>query len=449
MSRYTNIITGLEDMLQAGNWSGVLVALANEVFNLTKDPIAKAIVFGSPEFDRYCLEAGDLAWKASGSEALGPFDQGLAVHVATELHHKVGGHTLALKDVIRAQPALRHVILVTNLNNMPLDLPAVVRDMSTPPEVRLAPTGTVVTKTLWLHSQLRELRPGALTLFQHHHDSVAIAGALPQSAFETFYFHHCDADMALGVYLPHAFHVDCSNVAYEKCRHLGVENQVYWPLVSADLGCRPKSHTFMQDRTLTTCSHGSHLKFLSPGRYSYFDLIQKRLEEVNGVHLHIGPLEENIIQTFTNKLMENGIDPLRFKYIKPVASLWAYLRDSNIDLCISSFPIQGAKGMVETMGAGIPVLIQQSTLSKNYSTRDITYKEAFWWQDPGQFIAELQRVTPELLGLQSEFSRKHYELWHHPRELFSAINNGHRTAMLPPSYPMRFDTLAMYYRDSQ
>lgn len=37
----------------------------------------------------------------------------------------------------------------------------------------------------------------------------------------------------------------------------------------------------------------------------------------------------------------------------------------------------------------------------------------------------------------------HYEMWHHHRELAYAMNNGRHTAM-PPTYPFRCDTLAMY-----
>ena len=445
MSRYDEIIATLDGLLEAGRWAEVIVALANEVFRVLQDPRAKAMALGSPEFDRCCLAAGELAWKAGYSGVLPPFDRQLVVHVATELHHKTGGHTLALKDVVRAQPHLRHVILVTNLHDQALDLQGVASDLDPAPEIRLAPPGSVVRKTEWLHAQLRELRPGTLILFQHHHDAVAIAGALPYAAHETFYFHHCDHEMALGIYLPHAFHVDCSTIVFEKCRdHLGVENQVYWPLVSPDRGGR-EGHVFMKNATLTTCSHGREGKFLAPGRYAYLDLVTKRLQEVGGIHIHLGHLPAETVASFVKALESKGIDPSRFRQVPPVASLWDFLRDSDIDLCITSFPVQGGKGLVETMGAGIPILIQQSTISKVYSSRDGAYEQALWWQNPRQFIDALQSLTPESLVLHSEWSRRFYEMWHHPRELAYALSNARHTADRPPTYPFRTDTLAQYY----
>lgn len=447
MSRYSEIIENLEKLLAAGDWGNVLASLANEVMKINSEPLAKAVVFGSPELDRLCQRAGEMAWISGVVEPLAPFSEQLVVHVATELYHKVGGHTLALKDVIRAQPDMRHVVLLTNLHDRVLEPDLVFSDLDSVQEVNVAPSGDVATKLVWLLAKLRQLRPAKLVLFQHHYDSVAIAGALPQVANEVFYFHHCDHDMALGVYLPNAFHVDCVNLSYENCRsHLGVHNQVYWPLVSPDMGGRDASHEFMRGGRLTTCSHGSFNKFIAAGRYSYFEMIQRRLSEVSGIHLHIGPLPDQMLADFHEALSSNGIDSSRFQHVPPVASLWAYLRDSDIDLCISSFPLGGGKGNVEAMGAGLPILVQQSTLARCYSSRDSVYEQAFWWQTPAQFMGVLQSVTPDLLSLHAAKARSHYEAWHHPRELEYAINNGRRTTSQPPMYPFQTDTFALHCR---
>lgn len=446
MYKYNQLIQSLDNALLAGDWRSVLLAITNEIIALFNDSKAKAVVCGSPEIDRCCLQAGELAWQSVAPSTPLSFDHQLIVYVATELYHKTGGHTLALKDVIRAQPGLRHVILLTNLHDRVMDLRGVASDLDPATEFRVAPPGDIAVKTLWIHTQLRELHPGKLILFQHHYDAVAIAGALPQVANEVFYFHHCDHNMALGVYLPHAFHVDCTNFVFEKCRDfLGVENQVFWPLVSPDLGSRPEDHVFMKDGTLTTCSHGSHNKFLSPGRYAYFDMIERRLQEIKGIHLHIGHMPEEAINSFADRLSLKGIDPSRFQHVQPVSSLWLYLRDSNIDLCIASFPVGGGKGIVETMGAGLPVLIQQSTLSKSFSSRDTTYENVFWWVTPEQFMDALRLATPELLSLHAKWSRRHFEMWHHPRELAYAVSNARHTTTPPPTYSFRCDTLAMYW----
>ena len=94
----------------------------------------------------------------------------------------------------------------------------------------------------------------------------------------------------------------------------------------------------------------------------------------------------------------------------------------------------------------MPVLIQQSTLSKHHSTRDLIYEEALWWETPDDFIRVLAAQTPESLADQARASRRFYEQWHHPRELAYALNNPRRTAPCPPVRNPPCDTLALYLR---
>ncbi|RZL05913.1 MAG: hypothetical protein EOP40_18865 [Rubrivivax sp.] len=337
-------------------------------------------------------------------------------------------------------------MLVSNLHDRELPLDKFGRDLATPVQVIAAPAVPLPHKLQWLQMQLAALKPGLLTLFNHHYDVATVAAAQPGVAREIAYFHHADHDMALGVFLPHALHVDCTNLSHHKCQHyLGVHNPVYWPLVSPDAGVR-QGHGFMPNGELLTCSHGSVGKFMSPGRYAYFDVMQRRLAEVGGSHLHVGMLPDAVLEGFRTRLQAAGVDPARFQYQPPVPGLWAYLRDSRVDLCISSFPIQGAKGLVETQGAGLPVLQNESGLSKHHSTRELVYEEALWWETPDDLIRVLQSLTPELLAEQAVAARRFYERWHHPRELAYALNNPRRTAPVPPVRHPPCDTLALYLR---
>ena len=447
MSRYSDLIAHLDSHLARGDWRSTLVEITNTVIALFQDPLAKAVVYGSPEIDALCLRAGKILWDADPPAPGRAFDASLNVFVATELTKGVGGHTLALKDLMTAQPTLRHVVLLTNLHNKVLEPDRIFEDLSPRPDVRVAPDGDLAIKTIWLHKQLLALAAGRLTLFNHHYDTAAIACAQPGAAASTVYFHHCDHDMALGVYLPHAKHVDCSNMMHDKCRHtLGVHNPRYWPLVAQDRGARDAARPFMADGTLTTASHGSTPKFLSSGRHAYLDLIHRRLKELGGVHLHIGGFPEPLLAQFAQRLAADDIDPTRFRHVPPVPSLWDFLGASAIDVCISSFPIQGLKGLVETMGAGLPILMQQSTLTRSHSSRDTVYEDALAWQHPDDFMAALRGVTPESLAFHSRASRRHYERWHHPRELSHALHTAEQHVEPPPMHAFQQDTLALYWR---
>jgi hypothetical protein len=443
---YLTLVQQLEALQSAGAWPNMLLEISNVVIGLLNDARAKGLVFGSAEMDRFCLSAGALCAAQRGVAMPEQHDDSLAVHLATELYDGQGGHSLALKDVIRARPDLRHVVIVTNLHQRPLPLDKFAQDLGGRVQMVEVPALNLADKLNWLLAQLAALRPGLLTLFAHHYDVVSIAAAQPAIARETAFFHHADHDMALGVFLPHALHVDCTNLSHHKCQHyLGVFNPVYWPLVSPDLGVR-QGHRFMDGGQLRTCSHGSSGKFLAPGRYGYFDLMQRRLSELPGEHLHIGMLPEAEIEGFRARLAAAGLDPARFRYQPPVSGLWAYLRDSAVDVCISSFPIQGAKGLVETQGAGLPVVMNESGLSKHHSTRELIYDEAPWWETPDQLLAVLKALTPETLAAQAQAARRFYERWHHPRELAYAVNNPRRTAPVPPVRHPPCDTLALYLR---
>jgi hypothetical protein len=440
------LVQQLEALQAAGQWPGMLYEMSNLVIGLLNDPRAKGLVFGSAELDKFCQAAGRLAATQAGIQLPTDYNDQLAVHVVTETYYAQGGHTPALKDVIRARPDLTHVVLVTNLHGRELPLDKFNEDMERPVQVHEAPRVTAHEKLIWLQAQLAALRPGLLTLFNHHFDSVAIAAALPEMARETAYFHHADHDMALGVFLPHALHVDCTNLSFHKCQHyLGVHKPVYWPLVAPEQGAR-RGHTFMQGGELLTCAHGSIVKFLSPGRYNYFDVVLRRLLEVPGRHVHVGPLPDEVLVGWRTRLAEAGVEQRRFEHQPPVSNLWAYLRDSAIDLCISSFPIQGAKGLVETQGAGLPVMIQQSSLSKHHSTRELVYEEALWWETPDDLVRVLAGLTPQALQVQAAASRSFYEQWHHPRELAYALASARRSAPCPPVRHSPCDTLALYLR---
>ncbi|MFG6466614.1 hypothetical protein [Roseateles sp. BYS87W] len=446
MTSFLELVNRLEALQAQGQWPAVLIEISNTVIGLLSDPRAKGLVFGSAEMDRFCLAAGALAAQQFQIQPAGQMQAGLAVHVATELYDGQGGHSLALKDVIRARPDLHHVVLVTNLHDRELPLARFAHDLGPSVQVAQAPAVPLPHKLQWLQTQLAALRPGLLTLFHHHYDVVAVAAAQPGVAGEMAYFHHADHDMALGVFLPHALHVDCTNLSHHKCQHyLGVHNPVYWPLVAPDLGAR-QGHTFMAGGALRTCSHGSAGKFTAPGRYGYFELIHQRLAELPGDHLHIGQLPDEVLGAVRQRLTAAGLEASRFRHQPPVPGLWAFLQQSDVDLCISSFPIQGAKGLVETEGAGIPVLMHESGMSKHHSTRELIYEDALWWDTPERFMQVLRELTPAALQAQAAAARRFYEQWHHPRELAYALSNARRTAACPPVRHPPCDTLALYLR---
>jgi len=444
MNTFFSLLNTLELLKQNGDWQSILVHIANTVINHNKNRNNEGLVYGSPEIDQFLHDAGVLALGNHQTLAAPTYDENLAVHIATELH-PVGGHSGALKDVIRSMSGKRHVILLTNLFEA-LDeatTSANLSDILSPSvSFKLAPKG-LGDKLLWAQRELKELRPGTLTLFNHHWDSVAIAAALPTLALNTFYVHHCDHNFALGLFIKHAYHVDSHAINHRTCRHfLGVMNQIYWPLVAQDLGPR-MDHVYLRDGNLKTCSHGGMHKFTAQERITYFELIALRLKTASGTHEHIGNLTDELKHIFVHTLASQNISTDRLIFTQNVPSIWLHLKNSLIDLCISSFPEQGGKGNIETMGAGIPILIHESSISPTRSSPNLVYPTAYTWRTPSDFMAALNALSSETLNIHSIKSRYFYENWHHPRELHYAVNNPRFTAPLPTIRSQMTDTYAL------
>jgi len=217
--------------------------------------------------------------------------------------------------------------------------------------------------------------------------------------------------------------------------------------VAADRGARSAEHRFLSDaQGLVTCSHGSPIKFLSLGRYGYFEVMQRRLADVPGRHRHVGGLPDSSVSAFRLSLERADIDPARFEHVQPVPSLWTWLRDSDVDVVITSFPVQGGRGLVETLGAGLPILSYLGALTKLHASLDGLHADVLRWTTPDEMMAVLKGLTIDQLRHQALASRAHYENWHHPRELAYAVNNPRLTAPVPPNAPFVPDTLAMYWR---
>lgn len=448
MSRFTDFLDRIDGHLAAGDWRGALVEITNGVMQVVADPHAKAVVFGSPEVDRRCGAAGAQLAATLNLAAPPAHDEALDVYIATEIMKNSGGHMHALRDVIHARPQARHVVLLTNLHNKDLELPDLADGSGAKVQILVAPPGDIGLKAAWMLNALAQLKPGRLLLFNHHHDAACVAAAQPGFAATTVYYHHCDHDMALGVYLPHAVHVDCTNMAHEICRlQLGVDAPHYWPLVARDLGVRAAGHAFLaQPQGLQTCSHGSVAKFMAAGRWDYFAVMRQRLQQLPGTHWHIGGLPAPVVAQMHAAMAAEGLDPARFVHVQHVPSLWTWLRDSAVDIVISSFPFQGAKGLVETMGAGLPVLAHDGQLTKQHATPDLVYPGVLTWRTPQEMVRVLGALDATTLAAQAQAARAHYLSWHHPRELAYAVNNGRLSAPMPPVYRPHPDTLALHWR---
>jgi hypothetical protein len=278
----------------------------------------------------------------------------------------------------------------------------------------------------WLKHRLAALAPRVTRLALHPFDSVAVAAVQPGLGGELVFLHNADHSLTLGVTLPHALHVDFHAKGFYECRERQtVPRNVMWPLTAEDLGPRSPTYT---GGTLRTCTSGGIEKFqprmtqdLAPYPYRYGALAPLIPASTGGMHIHIGPLPDDILEEIGQGLDRLGVARERFVHVPRVPSLWEALKTLEIDLYVTSFPLGGGRAMVEAMGAGLPICVHSHYRSIFLTTSAEVYDGALVWRTPEDLIRCLGDLTPEALERHSRAARLYYEAHHHPSRLQAAV----------------------------
>ncbi|APR35215.1 hypothetical protein [Paraburkholderia sp. SOS3] len=420
-----------------GDIASALRLIQEFVQSVIGDPRTVAKIFANNSLDTFCrdlgarvLESLPASNKKNGAGECGP------VFLATELY-STGGHTAVLEDLLKGGsfPG-RAVILLTNL--MGTANLEVIQQRFAPydVDVQCAPDAGPEAKLVWLLERLRDLHATHLFLFNHHQDSVAVAAAQRGLAQQTVFYHHADHHLCLGVTLDYDLHADCSPMGFHHCRdELDVCNTVYWPLTASDCGVSEfDGRSQAGGHGLRTCTAGTRNKFEQPYQYDFGDLLPKILNATRGTHVHFGLLSEPTLTRIRDGMQSLGIAAERLTYIEWVPSVWKALQEQMVDLYFSSFPIAGARAVVEALGSGTPVIAHESYLSRFHGAMDMLYPEAFTWKTPDALLAHLAVLEPQRIEQERKWARERYEQMHAPEALRAAIHAG---LDAPPAAPLR------------
>jgi hypothetical protein len=142
---------------------------------------------------------------------------------------------------------------------------------------------------------------------------------------------------------------------------------------------------------------------------------------MGGMHVHIGPLSDRILNAIGEGLDRAGIARERFVHVPSVPSLWEALKELEIDLYVTSFPLGGGRSAVEAMGAGVPLCVHDNYRSIFLSTVNENYEGALIWRTPEELVGCLSGLTPEVLERHSREARAYYEKHYHPSRLETAL----------------------------
>jgi hypothetical protein len=385
---------------------------------------------GSPRLEALCAGIADnLAADGVAPIAYAP-KRGTDVYIASLLM-PAGGHTAVIGDFIRLDPKRRSVVLITDFTGQQADLPdeIVERLFVERDRIEICPVPELAGKYRWLVERLGALRPKRTYLFHHMQDSVV--GALMHAAAggEWYFVHHSDRLPSLGAYCRHVVHIDLTPYCFRHCAsRLGrtggaAIDQRYVPLTAADLGARDfQSRKFMPP--LTTASSGAPHKFDAGYRPAYMDVVADLLALTGGRHVHIGPLDDNQLGAFRRRLKRRGLDRDRLCVVPFVPSVWQAMTDYDIDLYLNSFPLGGARTLVEVMGSGTPMLWHEVGNPAPFQVSGLQYPQAPVWRSPAELFEIVSMIDGDWLSAQSAAVRARFDAVHGPQAVASKLHGG-------------------------
>jgi hypothetical protein len=425
---------------EGGDLAEALDLIGSFVRNINEREAAWGTVFSSPDLDLLCMDLGRFlpSWPVR------PIDPDRAVFLVTALY-PLGGHTRVLMDLIRADPGRKVTVLMTNMYHQlaPEEINGLLANLKC--EIELAPAGNLAGTLAWLQRRLAELSPARTYILQHQFDSVIVAASQPETVGRLFYYHNCDVNLALGVHIPHAVHVDFNSKLFHHCRCAkGVTGNVYWPLV-ADVGQHRCNRPFLASGRLTTATSGglpkfdmSFLREQTPYLYSYLSVLPLILRATGGTHIHIGPLMPDMLVELRDRLERAGITPDCFVHIPWVQDVAAELVEREVDLYIGSFPLGGGRATVEVMGAGMPLLLHANYASVFFTDVGEVYPGVMVWRHPEEITEILSNLTACELAAHGRRAREHYEAHHTPGHLKNAIKATLSDRPWPPPPPLAY-----------
>jgi hypothetical protein len=434
--RLTKLKVEVEQYLNNSDFDNAFCAVSTFVDSILHNPRATGKVFGSRDLDTICQMIWTSFYETYPLESSLPVvsDNNLTIYLATELYIS-GGHTAVIEDFIKYQPNRRHLIILTDLFNQGIKQEILDRFAVYSIDIMHAPISNYFEKALFIRSQLNSLPPCEVFLFNHHHDPVALCLPYKQlTNYKIYYYHHCDHNCTLGLFLPNVTHIDPHPFGFFNCKNsLNISDVSYLPLTVTNL---PDSNDreFLKYGTLTTCSSGSLGKFTQKYAFNYFHEIPNILAVTRGKHIHIGYLTDNLLQEVYNSLRIKGIGENNFIYIPWVKSLSRAMIENDVDIYLNSFPLGGGKAVIEVMASGTPILNHLNYRTILFSGAGIIYPEAMTWEKPSDIYSLLQKTTKHDLLKHSSLAREHYIKYHTPEifaKLLDALRIGQFTS--PPT----------------
>lgn len=410
----SEILRTLNETLKDQNHEGFLTTLCVHALQRCYSNTGQGCLTGSSELDDLCTQAAtSISLNYPLPPHPSPSANDLTLYIATELYFGRGGHTPLLLDLIKVDRSKNKELLLTNISGVHHGIEffeQLSRSLDSTVGVSTLNAETFLEKILIIRSFVAQKKPKRIILLTHQHDVIAYCGLTADMALQIIFITHADT-FTLGLHIPWYILVGTNYFAAQVVANETRRSLFCWQIAAEDHGVRPW-HNWSTDHPLNTCSHGTGRKFELTSGFGYENVVAMRLELQPGNHYHIGDLHGDRIQKIRNTIDSAGLDPSRFIYVGSVSSLWNYLKTSPIHLCISSYPVCSPKGLVETKGCGIPILIFEDMDKPIRSSVHYAYVDCLRWSNVNDLHNTLSELSAEALLSQARLARQDYEKNH-------------------------------------
>jgi predicted O-linked N-acetylglucosamine transferase (SPINDLY family) len=170
-----------------------------------------------------------------------------------------------------------------------------------------------------------------------------------------------------------------------------------------------------------TCTCAHEPKLTGSSRFDFPAVIADLLAAAGGYHIHIGYLSESFIARVRTLLQLRGVPQDRFHTERFVPSVARVLREYQVDLFITSFPIGGGRTVIEAMCAGAPVAQFVNDEEPYLAGDELCYPEAPRWSSREDLLAIIKNLSRRQLLRQSQASFAWYRNHHTPERFRSSV----------------------------
>ena len=149
-----------------------------------------------------------------------------------------------------------------------------------------------------------------------------------------------------------------------------------------------------------------------PYHIAYKHVVLAVLQRRQGVHFHIGHLNDEQLREIFRLLEEHGIAQDQFCYLGPTVGLAHVLTQLDVDVYLPTLPQSGGKALVDAMAAGVPVILHQNARDRQWSSIDLVYPEAPSWTDLAELDRVLNQFDQQFWETQCAASRAYFDRYH-------------------------------------